>query len=101
MSGPPKALRFRIDGTWWRWLYKPLKAYWGYCDYSRRVIAIDTGHDGGRDLLDTEIHEALHALQAFATEEHTTEVAGTLASILFELGYRKTQPLTGRAFVGK
>jgi len=33
--------------------------------------------------------EALHAIQGFASEEHTEEVATTLANILWSLGYRR------------
>jgi hypothetical protein len=45
----------------------------------------------GVERLDTELHEALHALQSFASEEHTAEVATALAQILWQLGYRLTE----------
>lgn len=92
--------KFSIGGTLWRWVYRPMRANWGLCDYARRTITIDTGHACPKALLDTELHEALHGLQAFATEEHTAEVASTLAEILYGLGYRRTEPGRARVYSG-
>jgi len=92
---------FQIGGRKWRWKYRPMRTLFGLCDYTNREITIDAtaGHDG-QARLDTEIHEALHALQAFATEEHTADVAGTLAEILYGLGYRLTEHVDGRGYLG-
>lgn len=96
-----KMRRFRIGGRIWRWLYKPMRSYWGLCDYGSRTITIDASpRHAGRTLLDSEIHEALHALQVFATEEHTATVASTLADILWGLGYRRTVAAQPRAYIG-
>lgn len=92
--------RFPIAGKLWRWIYRPMRADWGVCDYASRTISIDTGHKDPKALLDTELHEALHGLQAFATEEHTAEVASTLADILYGLGYRRTEPAKRRVYTG-
>lgn len=89
-----------ISGRWWRWIYRPMRADWGECDYASRTISIDTGHVDPKSLLDTELHEALHGLQAFATEDHTAEVASTLAEILWGLGYRRTTPARQRIYHG-
>lgn len=91
---------FTIAGRVWRWCYRPMRAYWGLCDYGSRTITIDPRHEDGRLRLDTELHEALHALQAFATEEHTAEVATTLAAIMWGLGYRLTEPAGERVYTG-
>ena len=93
---------FKIGGRVWRWRYRVMRANFGLCDYTSRQITIDASrsHDG-QARLDTEIHEALHALQAFATEEHTAEVAATLAEILWKLGYRRTDQVDGRGYLGK
>ena len=85
-----RCLTFRIAGRQWRWRYKPMRAYHGLCDYTNREITIDTAQDGATRL-DSEIHEALHAIQAFATEEHTADAAATLSGILYGLGYRLTE----------
>lgn len=93
--------RFTIAGRVWRWMYRPLRRNYGTCDYTSRVVTIDaTPSTAGLIRLDTEIHEALHALQAFATEEHTTETASTLAAILWKIGYRLTDEHGGRAYLG-
>lgn len=99
---PRGIMRFRIAGRLWRWIYRPMRNDYGLCNYTDRTITIDAsrGHVG-RDRLDTEIHEALHALQAFATEEHTAEVASTLAAILWGLGYRLTEEHAGRGYLGE
>lgn len=92
----------KIGGRSWRWRYKPMRAYFGLCDYTARMITIDASRSHvGQARLDTEIHEALHALQAFATEDHTAEVASTLADILWRLGYRLTDPVDGRGYIGQ
>lgn len=93
---------FTIGGRRWRWLYRPMRTNYGLCDYGARTITIDaSASHAGQDRLDTEIHEALHALQAFATEAHTAEVAATLAAILWQLGYRLTDQVDGRGYIGQ
>jgi hypothetical protein len=77
-----------------------MRSYWGLCDYGSRVITVDPRHADGLDQLDTEIHEALHALQAFATEDHTADTATCLAAILWGLGYRKTDQAGARIYSG-
>lgn len=77
-----------------------MRNLWGKCDYWARAITIDPRHESAVSRLDTELHEALHALQAFATEEHTAEVATTLATILHGLGYRLTEPGKRRTYSG-
>lgn len=86
----PRQHTFTIAGQRWRWRYKAMRNHHGQCDYTNREIFIDTAQ-AGRPRLDSEIHEALHALQPFATEEHTAEAAKTLAEILWRLGYRLTE----------
>ncbi len=92
---------FRIAGRRWLWRYRPMRNYHGLCDYTARTITIDTAQDGATRL-DSEIHEALHAIQAFATEEHTAEAAATLTAILWGLGYRRTEQADkGRFYLGR
>lgn len=91
------AKRFLIDGKQWRWVYKRIPqdkdgaTIYGKCDWEKRTVSISKNLDGV-DRLDTEIHEALHAMQGFASEEHVTEVATTLATLLWTLGYRIPAP---------
>jgi predicted RecB family endonuclease len=84
--------RVHLAGKAWRWVYKSLKRrrLAGLCNYTDRTVTICTSVRGV-ERLDTELHEALHALQSFASEEHTAEVATALAQILWQLGYRLTE----------
>lgn len=80
---------FTIAGKPWRWVYRSLRRrrLCGLCDYDSQTVSICKTLTG-IDRLDTELHEALHACQHFASEDHVAEVATTLASILWKLGYR-------------
>lgn len=85
-----RTFSFHIDGVRWRWVYRSLKrakAY-GMCDWEAKTVTICTSCDG-LARLDTECHELLHAMQGFASEEHTASVATNLATILWSLGYRR------------
>lgn len=96
------ARKFVIGGRRWAWVYRKMRSNYGMCDYGSRVVTIDsTPSTAGLARLDTEIHEALHALQAFATEEHTATTATTIAEILWALGYRLTEEIHGRGYLGR
>jgi len=81
--------RSTISGDKWDWVYRSMKRakLCGLCDYDTHTVSICNSLKG-IDRLDTECHEAIHALQAYASEEHVAEVATTLARILWEIGYR-------------
>lgn len=96
------ARKFVIGGHRWTWVYRRMRNNYGTCDYGSRVVTIDaTPSTAGLARLDTEIHEALHALQAFATEEHTAQTATTIAEILWDIGYRLTDRHDGRGYLGQ
>ena len=90
MPQKTKSLKFDIGSKQWLWQYRSLRSknLCGLCNYSKHTVSICTSLKG-IDRLDTECHEALHALQAYASEEHVAEVATTLATILWALGYRR------------
>jgi hypothetical protein len=73
----------------WQWVYRNLRRrkLCGLCDYDGKKVSICKTLNGF-DRLDTELHEALHACQGFASEDHVAETATTLATILWRLGYR-------------
>lgn len=81
--------RVRVLGKNWHLIYRSLKRrrLCGLCDYDSCTITICTSL---RDLeeLDTYCHELLHACQGYASEDHVAEVATTLATVLWQLGYR-------------
>ena len=85
-----RSQRVMIGGQLWTLAYTSLKRrkLCGLCDYESKTISICTSM-AGVDELDTLCHELLHAAQGFASEDHVAEVATTLATILWQLGYRK------------
>jgi hypothetical protein len=89
-----KNYKFIIDGKSWSWVYRSLKQtkprILGLCDWASTKVTICTSCEG-IERLDTELHEALHAMQGFASEEHTEQVATTLAQILWKIGYRRSE----------
>jgi hypothetical protein len=89
-----KTFRFDIDGKKWSWAYRSLlrtkPRVLGFCDWENTKVVICTSCEA-IERLDTELHEALHAMQGFASEEHTEHVATTLAKILWRLGYRRPE----------
>lgn len=93
-----KTFRFTIDGKPWKWVYRSLRRIkpttLGLCDWDATTVTICSSCEG-LERLDTELHEALHAMQGFASEEHTEQVATTLAEILWKLGYRRDSASPG------
>ena len=93
-----KTFRFTIDEKPWKWVYRSLRRIkpttLGLCDWDAKTVTICTSCEG-LERLDTELHEALQAMQYFGSEEHTEQVATTLAEILWKLGYRRDGSDTG------
>ena len=87
---PAKQRHIKISGQPWQLVYRSLKRrhLCGLCDYNTRTITICTSL-ADVDELDTLCHELLHACQGFASEDHVAEVATTLATVLWQLNYRK------------
>jgi len=84
-----KTRHIKIAGQQWQLAFRSLKRrqLCGLCEYDKRTISICTGVSGLEEL-DTICHELLHACQGYASEEHVAEVATTLATVLWQLGYR-------------
>jgi hypothetical protein len=83
-----KPLTLMIRGQRWRLAFRRLKRLWGDCDYQQRLIRVDPQADD-LNLLDTIIHEYLHAAQPDLSEQAVTDTASDLAGLLFRLGYRR------------
>jgi len=69
---------------------KRLRSDCGQCDYGARTIRICSTLRG-LDLLDTLIHEVIHARWPDLAEEAVEEVATTLAGILDAEGFRHAE----------
>jgi len=62
----------------------------GLTDYEKRIIFIEEQQQPKR-LLDTEIHEAFHALFRWMDEGYVKTAASDLTNYLWRLGYRKCE----------
>ena len=69
---------------------RPIDGDMGECDYDGRRIAIDPALSG-IDLLDTTIHESLHACLPDADEYAVYATATDIATLLHRLGWRITK----------
>lgn len=66
---------------------KRLRKHYGECDYNTRTIRLCSSL-AGIDLLDTLIHEVIHARWPDLSEEAVEEVATTLAVVIDAEGFR-------------
>jgi hypothetical protein len=72
----------------WKILRKRLRNDDGQCDYNAKTIRIaDTLH--GVDLLDTLLHELIHARWPDLSEEAVAEFSETLSGVLDAEGFRQ------------
>lgn len=81
---------FLLSGRRWLWRYSPLKGIAdGWTVFSDRKVLIDSKLKG-RARLETECHEALHAIlgPTIVSEECVTATAADLTRVLWSLGYR-------------
>ena len=68
-----------------------MKTCYGQCDHPNSVrpeIRINSRLKGGVKLMDTLIHESLHASNWDLSEEFVTQFAEDMSRILWRLGYR-------------
>ena len=77
-----------IAGQRWKIQRARLRNLYGDCDYAKRRIRIH--HTlAGTDLLDTLLHELIHARWPDIAEESVAEFAGILTTVLEQEGYRR------------
>ena len=57
-----------------------------------QTIYIDPNFDTERDLIDTVIHEALHASRKDLSERAVSRLAGDVSTVMWSLGYRRKKP---------
>ena len=72
-----------------------LYGLYGDCCYDSRTIRIHSG-SRGLSLLDTTIHEVIHAQHPDMPEEDVERRATELATVLWKLGWRKPPKTTNR-----
>ncbi len=93
--GKKPELTVQVAGKRWRLVYDPqVKKDWGDCDrpdLPNKQIRINP-RKRGRDRLEAEIHELLHASAwRLLSETWVTDTARDLSRILYQLGYRLTE----------
>jgi hypothetical protein len=87
-------MRIKLNQKWWNLKFVPqLRDYGDMVDpgkASGRVIRIGTWQ-GEDELLDTLVHELLHAVEPNWTEEKVTEASSEISRVLWRLGYRRKE----------
>lgn len=94
-------MRFRILDRYWELKFVTLaNSFHGLCDHPKKKgksIRIDK-HITGWKLLETLLHEVLHAADWDKDEEWIEYTARDIARLLWKLGYRmKEEPTDGRS----
>jgi len=79
-----------IAGQRWRVRWARLRAAYGECDYERREIRLAKGL-AGRELMDTLLHELIHARWPDIAEESVLEFAAILTEALEGQGFRQVR----------
>lgn len=90
MVKPKKPTPIKIGeyGPAWTVRYvRRLAACWGWCDFDKREIVISNETKKAGLDRDTLIHEALHKMMPFLSEESVNHVATELDNILDACGY--------------
>ena len=91
MPDLPNELRARIGGKSWRVRFlraREVGARDGICIESPHVMKIRRTLSG-RKLLETVVHEMLHAEHWQIDEEYVERTAADIARLLWRLGYRR------------
>jgi hypothetical protein len=88
MAATRKQRTVYIAGQRWKIQRARLRTLYGDCNYDLRRIRIDQRLTG-TDLLDTLLHELIHARWPDLAEESVAEFAGILTTVLEQEGYRR------------
>lgn len=83
------SITVNINGEEWTLRTTRLKNLYGRCCYDDKAIEIHTG-TRGKALLDTLVHELMHAQAPDLAEEAITRRATEIANALWKLGWRKS-----------
>lgn len=84
-------MRCKLGGKWWQFRYANMVDYGDCTDPGKadgRLIRVRASQSE-RDMLDTIVHEALHACRAELAEEAVADTASDIARLLWRLGYRR------------
>lgn len=79
-----------IAGERWRLVEAKLRSSYGVCDYQTRTIKVCSGLPA-HELLDTLLHELIHARWPDIAEESVVEFAAILAAAVTDWGFRRVE----------
>jgi hypothetical protein len=88
MARRPIARAVYINGQRWKVRFCKLRGRYGDCDYDTKTIRIHHTLTG-RELMDTLLHELIHARWPDLLESAVEEFAETLAHVLDLEGFRR------------
>jgi hypothetical protein len=85
-------MRVRLGGRYWELRFVPNLRNDGEVDFGMnlesRIIRVRLGQSA-EDMLDTIVHEALHASRPELDEDAVTKTANDVSRLLYRLGYRR------------
>jgi hypothetical protein len=85
-------MRVRLGGRYWELRFVPNLRNAGEVDFGMnlesRIIRVRLGQSA-EDMLDTIVHEALHASRPELDEDAVTKTANDVSRLLYRLGYRR------------
>jgi hypothetical protein len=85
-------MRVRLGGRYWELRFVPNLRNAGEVDFGMnlesRIIRVRLGQSA-ENMLDTIVHEALHASRPELDEDAVTKTANDVSRLLYRLGYRR------------
>jgi len=86
-------MKIKINKCWWRLIFKPKVKHegddcFGVCWHRSRRIEVATDVDE-KEIMDTIVHEMLHASDRNQKEEWVARTAFDITNALWRLGYRR------------
>ncbi len=91
---PRKEVRTRIAKKSWRIIWLSMPDAWGYCDYERRIISLDTelAAPGMEDQLHNVLaHEITHAVDRELSELRAETMAAAQTMAFKRMGLTNTE----------
>jgi hypothetical protein len=87
-------MRVRLGGRYWQLRFVPNLNNYGEVEHGdtadTRIIRVRI-KQGQEEMLDTLIHEAMHAARPELDEDAVATASRDIARLLWNLGYRRTQ----------
>ena len=78
-------MKTRLGGKWWEIKFvRPASGSWGRCSYGRHTISLNRGM-AGRKRREITLHEGLHAMFDFLSEDAVKAAARELEGLLHKV----------------